>query len=60
MVVLKIACQVLAVLKPLWKASPRFREWCVLISTELMLDGSQPLFTLPQLRLSQAVSILRA
>lgn len=39
---------------------PRIREWCVLVSAELALDGSQPLLTLPQLSLGQAVSILGA
>ena len=40
--------------------APRIREWCVLVSAELVLDGRQPLLTLPQLRLGEAVSVLRA
>lgn len=39
---------------------PGIREWCLLVTTELPLNGSQPVLTLPQLSLGQAVSVLRA
>lgn len=42
------------------KSTPRFREWCILVSAELSLDGGQSVLTLPELSLRQAVSILRA
>lgn len=44
----------------LYNISHRFRTRCVMLSTELTLDGSQPIFTLHKLGLCQAVSVLRA
>lgn len=42
------------------KAPPRFGDRCILVTAELPLDGRQPVLTLPQLGLGQAVGVLGA